>query len=28
LADDLLAVDQLSLNELVRSEGVLYENYT
>ncbi|HHW4560208.1 TPA: NUDIX hydrolase [Listeria monocytogenes] len=25
LADDLLAVDQLSLNELVRSEGVLYE---
>ncbi|EFR86864.1 MutT/nudix family protein [Listeria marthii FSL S4-120] len=28
LADDLLAIDQLSLNELVRSEGVLYENYT
>ncbi|EOW1566231.1 NUDIX hydrolase [Listeria monocytogenes] len=28
LADDLLAVNQLSLNELVRSEGVLYENYT
>ncbi|EAC4736860.1 NUDIX hydrolase [Listeria monocytogenes] len=28
LADDLLVVDQLSLNELVRSEGVLYENYT
>ncbi|EAE6359102.1 NUDIX hydrolase [Listeria monocytogenes] len=28
LADDLLAVDQLSLNELFRSEGVLYENYT
>ncbi|MFC04562.1 NUDIX hydrolase [Listeria monocytogenes] len=28
LADDLLAVEQLSLNELVRSEGVLYENYT
>ncbi|MBF2562197.1 NUDIX hydrolase [Listeria welshimeri] len=28
LADDLLPIDQLSLNELVRSEGVLYENYT
>ncbi|AHI56803.1 NUDIX hydrolase [Listeria ivanovii] len=28
LADDLLNIDQLTLNELLRSEGVLYENYT
>ncbi|MBF2601085.1 NUDIX hydrolase [Listeria seeligeri] len=28
LADDLLNIDQLTLNELLRSKGVLYENYT
>ncbi|MBC1484123.1 NUDIX hydrolase [Listeria sp. FSL L7-1485] len=28
LADDVLNIDQLTLNELLRSEGILYENYT